>query len=134
MSMDDDYQALRKAYEGAEVGRRIKVLRLAFEHSQSSLARHLNMSPNAISQMESGISRPATDVEIRLKAAFGLTIDWVRFGEMAGMPPELIRRIEEVSRAISKAPAKPKGDPRSPPKKPKTIASPVRRRKKRDEA
>jgi len=129
MSIEGRYQSLRKAYDAIEVGHRVRLLRTAWELTQSGLARHLNVKPNTISQIESGVSRPAPDLEIRLKAAFGITIDWIRFGEMAGLSPETIRRIDESKAAIGSVPEPSKPKDRLPPKKPRTLASPIRRSK-----
>ena len=100
MSIEDRYESLLRLYEAPRVGHRVRLLRVSREMSQSALARHLNTKPNTISQIENGLSRPAADVEMRLKAAFGITIDWLRFGELAGMSQEMLRDLDETEKRI----------------------------------
>ena len=128
MAIEDRYEALRAAYESDKVGRRVRVLRLAWEMSQSAMARHLNTKPNTISQIESGVSRPAVDIEIRIKAAFGVTIDWIRFGEMAGLSLETIQRLEESASMLGPGAVAEKG---APAKKPRSFSRPARKGVKR---
>lgn len=126
MSIDERYQALRRAYEAIEIGQRVRLLRVMHEMSQSELGRHLGIKANTVSQFESGVSRPAPDIEIRLKAAFGVTTDWLRFGEMSGLSPELIRRLDDARVSLVPAKKRPTED-RLPPKKPRSITRPARK-------
>ena len=126
MSIEDRYQSLIAAYASIVVSHRIKVLRLAWEMSQSEMARQLNLAPNTISQFETGVSRPSQDVETRIKAAFGVTVDWIRYGEMSGLSSDLIRKLEEASVNIRR-PKERARDKRVPPPAPRTMKRPARR-------
>ena len=125
MSIEDRYQSLIAAYTSA-VPHRIKVLRMAWEMSQSEMARQLSVAPNTISQFETGVSRPSQDVETRIMAAFGVTVDWIRYGEMSGLNQELIRKLEEASMNIRRPKGRPR-DKRVPPAQPRTMKRPARR-------
>lgn len=96
MSIADRYESLRRAYDPERVGRRIRALRIVWEISQSEMARHMGVVPHAISQVESGIYRPSADLEVRIKAAFGVTTDWIKFGDIVGIPSDLARRLAKA--------------------------------------
>lgn len=97
MSIEDRYQELRAAYDAKAVGFRVRVLRQILEMSQSGMARHLGIRSNTVSQFESGISRPAPDIAIRMKAASRIGFDWLYFGEMSGLDADMIRQIEQAT-------------------------------------
>lgn len=130
MAVEDRYEQLRLAYEAIEVGYRVRIIRATWEMSQSAMARHLNTRPNTISQIESGLSRPATDIEIRMKAAFGITTDWLRFGEMSGLSPDLIVRLEDAKATLGPQCGKTAAK-RAAVKKPRKFSRPARKVEKK---
>lgn len=97
MSADERYKALVRAYHPDVVGKRIRRLRLHWELNQSEMARLLEVRPNTISQFESGYSRPASDIETRIKALFQVTLDWIRYGETTGLPTNLALKLDDAS-------------------------------------
>lgn len=101
MAYEDRYKSLIEASRPNAVGHRIRVLRTSWEMSQSEMARHLYIKSQTISQIEGGLSRPSTEVEVRLKAAFHVTIDWIRFGETAGLSQPVSQRLEEAAQWVS---------------------------------
>lgn len=103
MSVEDRYETLNRLYDRRAVGRRIEVLRQAFELSQSAMSRLVQTKPNTISQFESGISRPSNEVELRLKAVFEITIDWLRFGETSGLPNSLADKLMRAESLVARA-------------------------------
>lgn len=101
MSYEDRYRALSAATARSQVGHRLKTLRIAWEMSQSELARHVDVNSQTISQIEGGVSRSSEEVRLRLKAAFGITLDWLLFGDKAGLDPVLLQNLEKAERYLS---------------------------------
>ena len=62
------------------IGRRIRKLR-GFDVTQGDFARKLGISQSQLSKYERGLIGPASDVLIRLKERFGVSIDWLLTGK-----------------------------------------------------
>lgn len=71
----------------------LKELRLNHGLSQRKMAKHLNVTQGAISQWETGLTRPDTDMLIRISQEFGVSLDDLTKGE-----------IEETKEFISRRP------------------------------
>lgn len=79
----------------AAIARRLETTRNALGLSQAQLCRHAGIAANTYSQYESGNGRPSLDYAMRLCQTFGLTLDWIYFGNAAGLPDDLAARIAE---------------------------------------
>ena len=62
------------------IGRRIRQLR-GFDVTQGDFTRKLGISQSQLLQYERGLLGPASDVLIRLKERFGVSIDWLLTGK-----------------------------------------------------
>lgn len=79
-----------------EVGQRLVISRAALGVRAVQLANYLHISAQRLSNYERG-SRPLDlDVAVRLCNRYGLTLDWIYRGQIAGLPTMLADRIEAV--------------------------------------
>jgi transcriptional regulator with XRE-family HTH domain len=65
----------------SEVGPRLRAIRLSHGVGVRELARKLDLSPSAISQIETGKTRPSVRTLYALVSEFGVTVDDVLFNE-----------------------------------------------------
>lgn len=96
MSANDVYQSLVRLHHPQLVGLRIRRLRSARKMTQTAMAKHLEVKANTICQLESGYCRPGMDVETRLKALFGVSVDWIRYGDAGGLSSATLAAINSV--------------------------------------
>lgn len=64
------------------VGKRIKALRERVPLQQQQLARQLNITKSTLNAYESGKRTLTTESAKRLRRRFGVTVDWLFFGDM----------------------------------------------------
>lgn len=74
----------------AELGPRLRALRQRQGVGVRELARRLDLSPSAISQIETGKIQPSVRTLYALASEFGVTVDEVLFGEPAATPAQLL--------------------------------------------
>lgn len=74
-----------------EIARRLVRLRKTLRLSQADMCRRLGVAPNRWNQYESGMRRITLEVAGKLRDTFGITADWVFFGDESGLP----RRITD---------------------------------------
>jgi transcriptional regulator with XRE-family HTH domain len=68
----------------AELGPRLREIRLSRGIGLRELARRLDLSPSSISQIETGKIRPSVRTLYALASEFGVTVDEVLFNEPSG--------------------------------------------------
>ena len=85
-----------------EMGRRLKVTRLALKLTQARLCRLADVNPQAWNNSETGKARLGLDSAIRLCEQTGLTLDWIYRGIKVGLPLEIAEAIarEEAKRGL----------------------------------
>lgn len=82
-----------RAINALEVGARLKRTRQALGLSAAEFRKPARIAQNAYSQYETG-ARPLTlGAAIRLRAAYGLTLDWLFQGDASGLPHALALRV-----------------------------------------
>ncbi len=75
------------------VGRRLVALRQRAKLQQQELAQQLHMTKSTLSAYESG-SRPLTmESARRMRKRFGVTVDWLLFGDMQVTGRDLMLEI-----------------------------------------
>ena len=81
-----------------EVGARLEATRLAlgFDH-QADMCREIKAEPNTWNQWERGVRLIDLGVAIRLCSRFGLTLDWIYRGDMAGLPLSLAGKVRRFA-------------------------------------
>lgn len=77
-----------------EIGKRIKVGRIALGLNQKQFSDRANLSNSQVSNWESGLHRPSLDNCILLRETFGLSIDFIIFGNLDALPHKIARAIE----------------------------------------
>ena len=87
------------------VGKRLKLLRLAFGKTQEEIANIVGVSGGMISRCERGNSRLSVDHMIKLLIEFDAPLDWLYLGWKRHLSNELRRKLYQVS---------PDTDPSSP--------------------
>lgn len=85
-------------YSLAEIAKRLKLLRNALNNTQATMATMAGVTPAAWGNYESGIRRIEIDAVTRLRAAIGVTSEWIYYGNMAQLPVELAEKIQIESR------------------------------------
>jgi transcriptional regulator with XRE-family HTH domain len=65
----------------SDFGERLLWLIKSNQLNQSSFANKLSVAPNFVSDLVRGIRKPGTEILIRIKNNFNVSIDWLLFGE-----------------------------------------------------
>ena len=76
-----------------KVGRRLAAVRLAMGMKQNEFARLIGVSEQNMNNYETGRSRPRVDIAFRICQKTGITLDWIYFGDPAGLPQRLTKLI-----------------------------------------
>ncbi len=63
------------------IGERLKALRNALNLKQIELARDLNMNPSAVSQMESGRTKPSLETMVEIAQKYNADLHWLITGQ-----------------------------------------------------
>lgn len=63
------------------IGERLKALRIALNLKQIELARDLNMNPSAVSQMESGRTKPSLETMVEIAQKYNADLHWLITGQ-----------------------------------------------------
>lgn len=72
-----------------QVGRRVRMTRLALDKSPADMCLEMKVSRQAWSQWENGKRLFDILVAVRLKQRYGVPLDWLYAGDPAGLPPRL---------------------------------------------
>jgi transcriptional regulator with XRE-family HTH domain len=80
-----------------EIGKRLIQLRRALDLTQKQIANALNMTVPRWANYELGTSRIPVDEALKLVRLWGVSLDWVYYGNRAMMPQRLIRQINAVA-------------------------------------
>jgi len=80
-----------------EIARRLERTRTALDLSQSEFAEKAGIARNTYNQWEKGKGRPQLDGAIALCNTYHLTLDWIYFGEMNGLPYQIASKLVNVS-------------------------------------
>ena len=78
-----------------EIGRRIKAARTALGHNQRVFAQKAGFSGSQVSNWESGLYRPSLDNCITLRETYGLSIDFIIFGNLDALPHRIAKLLED---------------------------------------
>lgn len=83
----------RDARSIAAIAARLIATRKALEMNQSVFAATAGVKNRTYNQWEKAKGRPGLDDAIKLADAYGLTLDWIYFGDPSGLPVRLIGKI-----------------------------------------
>lgn len=85
----------------AAVGRRLKALRLVLNKDQKHMATLAGVTPQAWSNWENGIRRPAPDQIYKLATTTGVTSDFVYYGDRSGLPVRIADGLSSLEEGTS---------------------------------
>ncbi|MFT4962512.1 MAG: transcriptional regulator with XRE-family HTH domain [Paracoccaceae bacterium] len=77
-----------------EIGSRIHAARLALELSQTDFAKRAKFSKSQVSNWEGGAHRPSLDACITMRETYGLSIDFIIFGNLDALPHKIAKALE----------------------------------------
>lgn len=89
---------LPNPYSLGEIAKRLKLLRSALGNTQATMGALAGVSDKAWQNYEAGIRRIEIDAVTRLRAALGVTSEWVYYGNMAQLPAELLDKLQLEAR------------------------------------
>lgn len=83
-----------------DIGERLRALRILYEGdthgSQKAFAKRLGITEQRWGNYERGRRRPNHDLATKIKKMCGgVTRDWIYDGDVAGMPFELLSKLQE---------------------------------------
>ena len=81
-----------------EVGRRLRLVRLAHGMTAADFCREVGASAKAYSQWENGNRLLDVLVAIRLKECYGVTLDWLYDGDRTRLPARLAALVRDMER------------------------------------
>jgi len=87
---------MRRRY--SNIGDRLRRAREALEMSQADLCRAIGVKANRWSQYESGERQITLPIAMKLADEFGITLDWIYRSDAAGLPLELHKKINRITR------------------------------------
>ena len=79
------------------VGKRQKLLRLAFGKTQEDIAKIVGVSLSMISRCESGGTRLGVDHMLKLLVEFDAPLEWLYLGWKRHLSNDLRRKLDQVS-------------------------------------
>ena len=85
----------------SQLGPRLRAIRLGRGLSLRELARRVDLSPSAVSQIETGKMQPSVRTLYALVSEFGVTVDEVLFDQASGAPEGPTASTADTSRAVS---------------------------------
>ncbi|BCP53824.1 hypothetical protein K32_24410 [Kaistia sp. 32K] len=82
------------------IGLRIVQLRkaLGFERA-NSFARFLGIETNTLGNYEVGLRRPSLEFAAKICGRTGITLDWLYWGSVVGLPVNLLQLLQSVDEA-----------------------------------
>lgn len=86
------------------IGNKIKNLRIQKGVTQEMIARHLHLSPQAVSKWEQNISKPDISVLVPLANFFGVTTDYLLRAQVNMEEPKMETLIEARFQRIKSTP------------------------------
>jgi transcriptional regulator with XRE-family HTH domain len=81
-----------------EIARRLRMTRAAFALTQREFAAKAGITASAYNRYERAKRFIALDQALKLRAAYGLTLDWIYCGETAGLPIHLLAACDSACR------------------------------------
>jgi len=80
------------------IGQRIIAIREALGLNQSEFALRADLKKSQVSNWESGLHRPSLDACIAIRETYGLSIDFIIFGNLDALPHKVAKLLESNPR------------------------------------
>ena len=77
------------------IAERLRLSRQALGYTQAVLSRIIRGPDSLWGNYEMGIRRISLDKAFLLKAATGLTLEWIYYGDISRVPPDLAEKIQQ---------------------------------------
>lgn len=77
-----------------DIGSRIRAGRQALGYSQTEFAQKAGFTKSQVSNWEGGLHRPSLDACIALRETYGLSIDFIVFGNLDALPYKIAKQLE----------------------------------------
>lgn len=77
-----------------DIAERLRLAREALGISQAEMGRRAGVTYQAWNNWERGAKRISVDQAGRLRRATGISLDWIYWGDMRGLPHELAVKIQ----------------------------------------
>ena len=81
------------------MGKRLRLLRLAFGKTQKDIGKVLGVSHNFISACEAGKERLGSDRLIKLLLEYDAPLEWLYLGWKRHLSPELRHKLDQIEEA-----------------------------------
>lgn len=78
----------------ADVAARLRMTREAFGLEQGEFADQAGITRNAYNQYEQAQRIPRLDIAIKICGTYGVTLDWIFRGELAGLPFNIAKSLQ----------------------------------------
>lgn len=84
--------------DNAKIGKRLERLRVALGWpNQAEFCRKLGIAANRWNQYENGSRRITLDVVNKLRLKFGVTADYIYFGDESGLPTRITAAFQDAA-------------------------------------
>ena len=80
-------------YSAMSIGERLRITRMSIGITQRAFVHPLGLTREAMTQYESGAREPPWRTAVAMCDAWGLTLDWIFKGDLSGLSPILVERI-----------------------------------------
>lgn len=87
----------RELYSTLSIGERLRLTRKAMNCTQQEWVSQLSIRRETLTMYELGKREPSPAVAIEISDAFGVTLDWIYKGEIAGLREETRKKIFALS-------------------------------------
>ncbi|CUH68656.1 transcriptional repressor DicA [Thalassovita gelatinovora] len=77
-----------------EIGHRLRAARKALGYNQTDFAKRAGFTKGQVSNWEGGAHRPSLDACIAMRETYGLSIDFIIFGNMDALPHKIAKLLE----------------------------------------
>lgn len=80
-----------------EIARRLRLLRKAVASNAMELVRRTGITKNAWSNYENAFARIGVDAAMKLCKEYGVTLDWIYFGDTEFLRERMAKKIRAVA-------------------------------------
>ena len=87
---------LQASADPERIAERLRIVRQVEGLSQAEFAQRADIAPNAWNNYEKARKRISLDAAIRLCAEYGLTLDYIYFGDSGNLTYNLVNAIKAV--------------------------------------
>jgi transcriptional regulator with XRE-family HTH domain len=79
------------------IAARLLRTREALDLDQSEFCEQIGVKPNVYNPFETGKRRITVDVALKIRARFGVSLDWIYCGDPSHLPTEIYRKLAKAA-------------------------------------